>query len=36
MQPGVYEATLAPTSALESAAGSKLCDAMPALYEARK
>lgn len=36
MRPGVYEATLAPTSALESAAGDKLCDAMLALYETCK
>lgn len=33
MRPGVYEARLAPTSALEPAAGDKLCDAIIAMYE---
>lgn len=32
MRPGVYEARLAPTSALEAAAGDKLCDGIIALY----
>ena len=33
MVEGVYEAKLAPTSALEPAAGDKICDAMIAMYE---
>ena len=36
MRPGVYEAKLAPTSALEPAAGDKICEAMIALYETCK
>lgn len=36
MRPGVYEARLAPTSALEPAAGDKLCDAIIAMYETCK
>lgn len=36
MRPGVYEARLAPTSALEPAAGDKLCDAIIAIYETCK
>lgn len=33
MRPGVYEARLAPTSALEPVAGDKLCDAIIAMYK---
>lgn len=33
MRPGVYEARLAPTSALEPAAGDKLCDAIIDMYK---